>query len=333
MTPTPMLTPLTGGPARPVPLPRARRALRVLAVVSCLPYLALKVVWISGGHLGIPAESVLLARPGIMAALNGLTVLMDVCVIVLALLLTQRWGRRVPAVLLALPMWVATGLLAPIATAFPVQMLADAFSGGGPATANQGRFLDEWVFGVVYGGFALQAVALGGLFVPYAKERWGHLWQGRVGGLAPRAAGVRTAALGVAALAVAVAVPLVLRAAGAGAEFTLADGASGREALSADARIVSWAHAGFALLAAGGLLVPALRLGRGLPLKVPLAAAWVGSGVLGGWGAWLVLSCLVGGYDGTRPPMSLTLTYAVQMITGFLALGCTAALVLRRRTP
>ena len=45
-------------------------------------------------------------------------------------------------------------------------------------------FVDEWVFTVVYTGFIVQALALGALFVLYARARWGHLWRGRISGLA-----------------------------------------------------------------------------------------------------------------------------------------------------
>ncbi|MFD0510995.1 hypothetical protein ACFQ0Q_11320 [Streptomyces aureus] len=36
---------------------RLRRVLRAVAVVSCLPYLAVKAAWIAGSHLGIPDGS------------------------------------------------------------------------------------------------------------------------------------------------------------------------------------------------------------------------------------------------------------------------------------
>lgn len=102
---------------------RGRALLRILAVASCLPYLSLKAAWIAGSHIGIPDGSVLLDHPTLMAVANSGTVLMDGTVIVLALLLTQAWGRRVRAWVLALPMWVATGLLLPIMAGFPLQLL------------------------------------------------------------------------------------------------------------------------------------------------------------------------------------------------------------------
>lgn len=329
MTNTPLAAP--AHPAAPLSLSPARRVLRGLAVASCLPYLALKVHWIAGGRLGIPEGSFLLAHQDMMGVANAVTVLMDGCVIVLALLLTQEWGRRVPAVLLTLPMWAATGLLAPIMATFPLQLAVTAFTGGSPAPGGSAPFLDEWVFGVVYGGFILQGIALGALFVPYARVRWGHLWQGRVGQLAAHTGAVRITALVSAALAALVAVPHLLRAAGAGAGFSLGDGPEGSGALPLDARLFDGVQAAFALALAASLLVLALRLGGALPLKAPLAVAWVGAGVLGCWGGWLLLSRVIGGLDGERPTTMSALTYAVQMITGFLALGGGTAFFLRRR--
>ena len=99
-----------------------------------------------------------------MAVANSVTVLMDAAVIVLALLLTRPWGLRVPAWLLALPVWVATGLLAPIMAGFPVQLAVDALGGPANTTAADGEpFLDVWVFGVVYTGFIVQGLTLGAL--------------------------------------------------------------------------------------------------------------------------------------------------------------------------
>ncbi|MFD5037621.1 hypothetical protein ACFWNI_11030 [Streptomyces sp. NPDC058377] len=95
-----------------------------------------------------------------MIAANGLSVLMDSAVVVIAFLLTRPWGRRVPAWLLALPMWAATGLLLPIMTGYPLQLLVSAVGAGGePAPGASTRaFVDEWVFGVVHSGFIVQGL-------------------------------------------------------------------------------------------------------------------------------------------------------------------------------
>ena len=165
---------------------RAARVLRALAFTACVPYLALKIAWVSGSHAGIPEGSMLLEHHTAMIVGNSASVLLDSMVVVLALLLTEPSGRRAPVWLLILPVWAATGLLSPIMVGYPLQLGARLLGGtaapsGGPAARP---FLDEWVFTVVYTGFIVQALALGALFVLYARARWGHLWRGRISGLA-----------------------------------------------------------------------------------------------------------------------------------------------------
>ncbi|MER6983584.1 hypothetical protein ABT317_43200, partial [Streptomyces carpinensis] len=167
------------GPDRP------RRVLRAVAIVACAPYLSLKAAWIAGSRIGIPPGSSLLEHRTTMAVANGVSVLMDAAVIVLALLLTRPWGLRVPAWALAFPVWVATGLLAPITTGFPLQLLVRVLGGTvhKPSGTGSRPFLHEWVSGVVYTGFIVQGLALGALFLLHARDRWGHVWRGRVGEL------------------------------------------------------------------------------------------------------------------------------------------------------
>lgn len=167
-----------------------RRFLRAAAIAATVPYLTLKTAWLAGSHIGIPDGSVLL-EPGsvFFTALNGLSLLMDSSVVLLVLVLTRPWGMRVPSWLLLLPVFIATGLLTPIVLGFPGQLLLRAM-GLGPdeaARAAEAPFLEPWVFNLVYPGFIIQAVALAGLFVPYARERWGRRWQGVLGPRVPRA--------------------------------------------------------------------------------------------------------------------------------------------------
>ncbi|MGA4848106.1 hypothetical protein ACOBQB_18325 [Streptomyces sp. G5(2025)] len=299
-----------------------RRALRFLAMAACAPYLALKAAWICGSHLGIPEGSSLLDHRALMIFANGLTVLMDAAVIVLVLLLTRPWGLRTPAWLLAFPMWAATGLLVPIMAGFPLQLLVRVFGGSvhGPSGSGGGEpFLAEWVFGVVYTGFILQGIALGSLFVLYARDRWGHLWRGRVGNLPRPGAGSR----GVRATAVAAALPaLVLLvchlmwATGSTAGLNEAQ-AEGR---TTDFYVLECLDMLYLVAAVTGVLIPAFRRLPALPVKVPLALAWVGSGAVGCWGGWLLFASLVGPWDdlSRQPTGPMLLAYSVQMITGIL---------------
>ena len=310
----------------PAPLPaRARtavpRILRAIALLACLPYLTLKIAWIAGSHIGIPEGSSLLDHRTAMIFANGLTVLMDTGVIVLALLLTRPWGLRTPAWLLAFPMWAATGLLAPIMAGFPLQLLVKAFGGSSNQGSSSGSdaFLDEWVFGVVYTGFILQGLALGALFVRYARARWGHLWRGRVRDL-PRTApkGDRRTAIAAALLALAPATLHLLWATGS----TLGLNEARIEQRTTDFYVLEVLDIGYLGAAVAGGLLIAFRKAPALPVKVPLALGWLGSGAIACWGGWLLFALLVGGGDiAERPTTPMLLTYAVQMIVGMLVVA------------
>jgi hypothetical protein len=304
-------------------------ALRAVAIVACLPYLGLKIAWISGSRVGIPEGSALLDHRLVMAVANSVTVLMDASVVVLALLLTRPWGQRVPTWLLAVPMWAATGLLAPIMVGFPVQLLGTAIGGNEAPAAAEEPFLHDWVFSVVYGGFILQGLALGTLFVLYAGKRWGHLWRGRVWELPTGATGtfMRVTAVAGSLLALFPAVMHALWAAG------------GTTALPADRvlqrttsfYLLEGVRVGFTVLAVAGVLLLAFRLRPALSVRGPLAAAWVGASALGAWAGWMILGALMPESDeGKQTPALLMLTYAGEMISGLL-LTCAVASLLRRR--
>ncbi|MFC5146601.1 hypothetical protein [Streptomyces aureoversilis] len=304
-----------------------RRALRAVTIAACLPYLGLKAAWVAGSHVGIPEGSSLRdAGTGLVVA-NAVTILMDAAVVVLALLLTRPWGQRVPAWLLALPMWGAVGLLTPIMYGFPAQLIVRALGGSasGSGSGADEPFLDEWVFGVVYTGFIVQGLALGTLFALYARERWGHLWRGRVGDLAdrPLGRGPRAALTAAGVLAVLPGAVHLMWTCGVSAGLspemarmysgTFAAGESGY-VLYAAATI-----AGAVLLLSGRALS-----GRGgrLPLRVPLLLAGVGSAASAAWGGWQLLAMLTSlADDGRGPTATMAVAYAVQVIIGLLVLA------------
>lgn len=320
MTRTPH-TSRTAAPLAPAPRTgRARAVLRTLAIAACLPYIALKSAWIAGSRLGIPDHSTLLDHRTTMILANGVSALMDGAVVVLAVLLTRPRGHRVPAWLLVLPVWVATGLLLPIMTGFPLQMLVRLLGGdtdGSDAAARP--FLDEWVFGVVYTGFIVQGLALGSLFVLHAGDRWGHLWQGTVRDLpdSPTTPVLRLAAVAASLLALVPVTMHLLWATGSTAGLN-----EGRIAeRTGDFYVLQTVDALFAVTAVAGVLPLAFRLGGRLPLTVPLALAWGGSGAVACWGGWMSIASL-GGVDGVgdRPTPAMGLIYAVQMLVGMLVL-------------
>ncbi|MEV4330675.1 hypothetical protein AB0K02_09030 [Streptomyces sp. NPDC049597] len=326
MTPTSL--PADADTLLPVRLSPLRSGLRAVAIAACLPYLGLKIAWISGSRVGIPEGSVLLDHRALIAVVNSVTVLMDAAVVLLALVLTQPWGMRVRAWLLGLPMWGATGLLTPIMIGFPVQLATSAT--GGATTQNAGEpFLDGWVFSVVYGGFILQGVTLGTLFLLYAGDRWSHLWQGQVWDLPSAVTGRPVRALTVAGALLAL-FPAVMHAMWA-AGSTVALPAARLAQRTGDFYVLEGVRVAFVVVAVAGTLLLAFRALPALPVKLPLGAAWVGASGLGAWGAWLTTTAAMPQPDDAeQPTVLLTLTYAGEMISGLL-LSAAVALMLRRR--
>ncbi|MFG2866220.1 hypothetical protein [Streptomyces sp. NPDC048338] len=319
--------------ARPTPTPppagRTRRVLRTLTEIACLPYIGLKVAWVAGSDLGIPAGSPLLEHRTLLIVANSVSVVADALVVVLALLLTQPWGLRVRPWLLALPMWAATGLLTPIMIGFPAQLATALFTGPSEPTAGGEPFLDTWVFGVVYGGFIVQGLTLGTLFVLYTRDRWGHLWHGTVGDVPARLLGAGARATAVAAALLALAPAAVRLAWALGADQGLSAGQIADR--TADFHVLQWAQLLLIGAAVTGVLLLAFSRSRALPVRSVLAVAWVGSGAVGCWGAYMSLVAAVPDGDAARTFTDLArLTYAGEMITGVLAAGVTAVFLRRR---
>ncbi|MER8045138.1 hypothetical protein [Streptomyces sp. NPDC094032] len=333
-----MTAPMLPAPAAPAPAPAAtvpagplRPVLRALAIVACLPYITLKAVWVAGGRVGIPDGSVLLDHPTMMAVANGVSVLADAVVVLLALLLTRPWGLRVRAWTLAFPMWAATGLIGPIMIAYPAQLVVSLLGGSGDGSSGPPRepFLDSWVFPVVYGGFIVQGLSLGTLFALYARERWGRVWRGRLGEL-PAATGgpvVRAVAVAGALLALVPATLCVLWASG------LTSGLSPDLAAQydADRAVVDAVRALLLVVAAVATLLLVLRRPAGLRTRTAMGVSWLASGAAGCWGAYMTLVMAMPQGDAGKGPTGLMITaYAGEMITGFLLAGCLAVVLGRR---
>jgi hypothetical protein len=298
---------------------RAARVLRALAFTACVPYLVLKIAWVSGSRVGIPDGSTLLEHHTAMVIGTAASVLIDSMVVVLALLLTQPWGRRTPVWVLIVPAWAATGLLSPIMVGYPLQLAARLFGASASRSGEPaGRpFLNEWVFTVVYTGFIVQAIALGALFVLYARARWGHLWQGRISGLTQDgpARGVQRATALIASAVLLV--PLtthLLWATGSTSGLTapqIAERTSDFYALEA-------AYVLFAVMTVTGLLTIAFPRAGALPLRLPLSLAFIGSAALACWGGYLMLTALENRDPSRRMSELTNVTYAMQFLAGML---------------
>ncbi|WP_073809985.1 hypothetical protein [Kitasatospora sp. CB01950] len=297
---------------------RLRTALCAGTIVATLPYLALKIAWVAGSGIGVHGDGM---HSGTMIGANLATLGMDAVAAVLALGLARPWGRRIPGRLLVLPMFVATGLLAPIAFVAPVAAVVGAFTGGISSSSDPSQdFIEGWVFAVVYGGFGLQAIGLVGGFVLHARERWAPVFALRLRDLpAGPADGVRR--LIVAAVAVLGLVPVAIQLSWAFGSHVLRpdDTRTAAQSLVLDS--------GYALLTVVGLvgmLALTWRRRDGRSARGALVAAWVGTGTSFGWGLFWLLASSV-----TTPLSKGADMRGLALVGGLLALvGAVLATVL-----
>jgi hypothetical protein len=164
---------------------RIRIAACVATLVSCIPYVVLKVAWLLGSSIGsATATGAAELHDDRHAVGNVATLLMALVAVALALALTHPRGHNLPAAVLVLPVWVGSGLLAPLALGLPLGIIGQTIAGGGsPAADDNG--LHGWVYAVVYGGFSVQAVALMTAFALHTRVRWPALFRLRMRALPP----------------------------------------------------------------------------------------------------------------------------------------------------
>ena len=241
-----------------------RNRICLATVVACLPYLLLKVAWVAGWGVGVAEEGF----DDTTRAANVVTAALELVAIAVAVLLVRPAGRRVPAVVVALPAWVATGLLVPVGAGAVLGALLQGVTGGGNAFAGN-DVLAGWVYVVVYVGFAAQAALLLTGFVLHARERWPvvahggspHHRAGGTSGLQRLLAGVLVAGT------TTFAVQQVLWATVGGGPFTA----------PTTPQRVFLAVSAAAALAGAVATVGLLRGGRLTPARI--AATWVGTAV------------------------------------------------------
>jgi hypothetical protein len=263
----------------------ARVAAGYGAILCALPYLALKIVWLAGGTLGV-ADRRTMGAPS-MFVLNLLTAGMDLVGIGIALAFTHRWGLRIPAWLLLPPMWVATGLLARFVVGVPAAVLANVLSSNSIQVA--GGPVQPWVYVVVYIGFAGLGIGLILAFLLFAMTRWPEVWRFTTNAVGRDVTHAVQVPLANTAALMAMAVGLLHLAWAIGATVGLGEQAGARRSIVSF--LINGLDALLAIGAAASILVIVHRLGR-FPFWVPLAVTWVGAGSLFAWGAWSLINVL-----------------------------------------
>jgi hypothetical protein len=257
------------------------------AIASALPYLALKLVWLTGGGLGVADERMM--RETSMVALNVLTAAMDLVAIGMALAFTHRWGTKIPAWLVLPPMWIATGLLAKFVAGVPILAAVEALR---PDTS--GRFaagpVQPWVYTVVYAEFVGIGVGLMLAFVLYVRERWHEAFEAGAQPPSNRPTHRVEIPLAAAAAIMAVAVGALHLAWGFGARIGVSQQFAAERSISSS--LMNSLDAAIMIAgAAGVLMIVHDRRGR-MPFWIPLTMTWVGGGFLFAWGLWHLIVVL-----------------------------------------
>ncbi|MEV4111980.1 hypothetical protein [Nonomuraea sp. NPDC049695] len=268
----------------------------IVAVAAMLPYLTLKVLWLTGSSIGT-TDPGLLNDPA-MVGLNAMTFGMEAVGLLLAAAFATRWGLRLPAWLVLLPLWVGTGLLSTVIVTVPIMVLA-----GGLSVFETGGPIEPWIYMMVYGGFIVQGAGLMTAFALYSRDRWPHVFTTRVD--QPFAGATRSFQTVVAWGALLVAAPIgVIKLFGG-----LQDAVEG----------------GFAVAGAVALVLMVGRRGRG-PFWLPLVVAWLGAGSLFSGGLYEMIVSSV------RAPLGSLggLVELFGMLTGLVMGMCGAFLLIER---
>lgn len=309
-----------GGPGR------LRLAVCAATIAACVPYLTIKIAWLSGSTVGWNDTDA--ARESALYVGNAITMGMDAVAVLVALAFTFPWGRRLPAWLVLTPIWIAAGLLAPIVLAVPLGTLLQALFSSEPVASDDGA-LQGWVFGVVYGGFTAQGLGLLTAFVLYARDRWTDVFTARTKDV-PKGAThplqvllARTAAVFAAAFA-------------AVHVFWAFGGTAGLRTDQIESRnlaqqLADGVWGGLALAGAAALLLIVRRGGRPARFAVPLAVAWVGAAATFTWSLYglLVLVAQLGDLGGDATAVAGLA--AVSGLLGGLIMGLTGAFLLAER--
>jgi hypothetical protein len=155
--------------------PPHERAAVAVALVATFPYLVLKLLWLNGSTVGMTGDR----RGDEMGSTrfevgNTVTVVLVLVAAWLVVALSRSSAERVPAKVVFVLGAGATGLLAPILLGLPPGLAVQALAEGTVRPAEDAG-LEPWVFGVVYSGFGLLALAMAVLLLGHVARRWGHL--------------------------------------------------------------------------------------------------------------------------------------------------------------
>jgi hypothetical protein len=146
-----------------------------VAVVAVVPYLALKLMWLGGSTIGTTGDAGAAGMSDTRFVIgNVITAALMLVAVAFAFAVTRPSAFRVPAWLVLVLGAGATGLLAPIMLGLPLGLAVQLVVEGAVGPAGD-TGLAPWVFGVVYTGCGLLAVAMAVLVAGYVLDRWGHL--------------------------------------------------------------------------------------------------------------------------------------------------------------
>jgi hypothetical protein len=300
-------------------LTKIRRISGYGAAIAVTPYLLIKIVWSFG--LFIPTEQMGGAD---WRAINAATALLAAVGILLAMAFSRPWGERLPAWLVALPVWVGTGLLVPMLLLAPVL---------GPAAMNRDQEAgapEFWIYEQILVMISLVGVGVGLplALAGYARARWPEALGGPTDcGQPPgNTRQLQTTLAGFAAAGCALL--------GCAKVFWAAGGTLGLDPAMLDNRDVWWhllslSTGLWAFAGAWGILVLTTRRGsrRFLP---PMAAAWISSGMLFSYSIYNLLTLTDMQQPAPEYPLAGALAREAGAVLGVM-MGLTLLLVLHDR--
>lgn len=257
------------------------------AIACAVPYLMLKIVWLTGGELGVADAAMM--REASMVVLNVATAGMDLIGIAIALAFSHAWGQRIPAWLVLPPIWVATGLLARFIVAVPVTVIAGmlTFRSTLPPTGGP---VQSWVYALVYTEFVGLGIGLTLAFVLYASARWSAVFRLTTWDSSRSVTHRVQVPLANTAALMAIVVGGLHLAWAFGATIALPSELAARRTFLS--HVINAIDGATMVAAAIGVLMMVHGFGRRAPAWTPLALTWVGSGFLFAWGLWSLINVL-----------------------------------------